>query len=107
MHTKEPWALESGVTFPGHPDEYTWAAVRNEERKLVLYDSAVAPRRPEQKNEAQEIIANFRRIVACVNALAGVPTEQLEKFAALEQVDLLVRKDPDGVTGWQMTGEEP
>jgi hypothetical protein len=69
-HTPEPWRVEEdedGVFvagpygYRGNPDDF----------RVIIEDAAADPDDP-------EIMANARRIVACVNACAGIPTEALE-----------------------------
>jgi hypothetical protein len=62
-HTPEPWEVRDGMVIKAVGDDgaYVAAAVR-----------APAGHSKEQAD------ANARRIVACVNACAGIPTEDLE-----------------------------
>lgn len=76
----EPWRIEFGSILRGDPNE----------RNLILGgwgDSATSPSFEE-----------LRRIVACVNACAGVPTENLSRWVAtmkrsLELADSLTESD--------------
>lgn len=69
-HTPEPWAVtdrnEIGDRYIGPAHGHPYAAI------------CVTGIPPFLGNEAE---ANARRIVACVNACAGVPTEELEEVA--------------------------
>lgn len=66
----EPWKLETGINFRGAPDEERWCAAYDKNRGLLLYDSAKA-------ETGSEILRIQERIVACVNACAGIPTDLL------------------------------
>ena len=65
-HTKEPWAF-NGARIESR-DEHGWA---NDGWIVAM-------------NEGPEAIDNARRIVAAVNACAGLPTEALEREIAEE-----------------------
>ena len=67
-HTPEPWSCEQ-----------PWAgfsALRGPSKELIF---GIACGGPEEKQPDAVCDANAARIVACVNACAGIPTEQLEK----------------------------
>lgn len=66
QHSPEPWTVTSGVNNPGD----AWVAVRGHHGEIVIYDSMNLPELP-------RAMANIERIVACVNACAGIPTEDL------------------------------
>lgn len=68
QHTKEPWAVSKAKHMGG---EYQIAVIAESrgDRSLVIH--------AEQGNEDQDD-ANARRIVACVNACAGIATHELE-----------------------------
>jgi hypothetical protein len=71
-HDPEPWRLEDDI--PGHgPNE-----------------SAVWPARV---RGFPTTTANARRIVACVNACAGIPTEALESGALLAELQRLRERE--------------
>lgn len=73
-HTKEPWVYETECAYGWdiRGDEIWIASVQN---------SHVANSRPQTGFPSQiEGFANARRIVACVNACADLPTELLESL---------------------------
>ena len=65
----EPWVLNYGINNPG--DAY--CVVRGAKGDMMLYDAANA-------SELQPITAQSTRIVACVNACAGIPNKTLTAF---------------------------
>ena len=65
-HSPEPWSFEY--------DEIGVDFVLDKDGKLV----ADVP-------QVKEIADNSRRIVACVNVLQGISTEDLEKFLSLKE----------------------
>jgi hypothetical protein len=65
LHASEPWRQDN--TFPTS--------------RWILDANAVAVALCINKPESRLGDHNTRRILACVNALAGVPTEDLEAFA--------------------------
>ena len=77
-HTPEPWYLEEGYAVI-HQDQDRPTA----QRIMRIADCASA----EQGADTAE--ANARRIVAAINATAGIPTEALEDGAVSEAVVLL------------------
>jgi hypothetical protein len=72
-HTKEPWR----VTPDGHIASKGFVPIRTPFREDAFKDG---PNRSDHSDEL--LLANARRIVACVNACAAIPTEDLEKAAA-------------------------
>lgn len=70
-HTPEPWS--AGVIKYKGEWHFTAVPVGNEGKITALCGLAGA-------NGEDESIANARRIVACVNACAGVETGHLEKY---------------------------
>lgn len=59
-------------------------------------------------NNTDDDFENARRIVACVNALAGIPTEAIEAGAIRALIDALIDVLdwlPDGSVGWQLDNE--
>lgn len=71
-HTKEPWE----VTNSGHGGI---GVIEGDNHSFV---AEVGGR------TAQEIMANVRRIMLCVNACAGITNEALEKGIVLDSVKL-------------------
>lgn len=76
-HTQEPWHFDgwngtvtgiSGNVFSG-----THAAVWAKDNDTLICPTGIA-------GLDDESVANAQRIVACVNACAGIPTDELEKF---------------------------
>lgn len=69
-HTKEPWETRKGIA--GFQDV------------AILADGGIIAETFERGGNAYDIITpaetNARRIVACVNACAGIPTDVLEKM---------------------------
>ena len=63
-HTPEPWRTAERSGFPFHIDD-----ARGESVAVMLADD---------DHDEQRGLDNARRIVACVNACAGIPNEQLE-----------------------------
>jgi len=75
-HTPEPWRLYPPGACVPHYDV----------RERIVSDC------PSGRSVSDPISeADARRIVACVNACAGIPTEALEAGAVREALDLLVR----------------
>ena len=76
-HTPEPWMVDQSYDWPskvrscvkGHSDRW-------------VFDASYKPDNP------QETLANARRIVACVNACAGLPIEFLEANGVAKLVEL-------------------
>ncbi len=66
-HSPEPW--EKSLTRDGSED--SWCVHRAEDRVIV----AEVEIRPDNEDRAE---SDARRIVACINACAGIPTEALE-----------------------------
>ncbi len=64
-HTPEPWHTAERSGFPFHIDD-----ARGESVAMMLADD---------DHDEQRGLDNARRIVACVNACAGIPTEMLEE----------------------------
>ena len=67
-HTPEPWRTAARSGFPFHIDD-----ARGESVAMMLADD---------DHDEQRGLDNARRIVACVNACAGIPTDQLESGEA-------------------------
>ena len=93
-HTKEPWTL--GKVLNG----YRWInAVGHNGLAQVVWqmddDAVLGEKSPEQE-------ANAHRIVASVNACAGIPTEALEAGVIAELVEALEAAVPeiDVMAGW-------
>lgn len=76
QHTQEPWRIES------NPDTYTDGVHICGDANDTTNGAGICGLwiDTELSNEEQE--ANARRIVACVNACAGIPTEVLENIGA-------------------------
>lgn len=68
-HTPEPWVIDSRVGFGDrfYSDDETGSIIG----ECPEYRFAPRP--------AKERFANVRRIVACVNACCGLPTDELEQ----------------------------
>lgn len=72
-HTPEPWTLESGINH---------IKVWGERQKTgAVLIAEVRNESPKSSTFGMEQIANADRIVACVNACAGISTEALENGA--------------------------
>ncbi|MBK0415246.1 hypothetical protein JD974_12600 [Chromobacterium haemolyticum] len=69
MHTPEPWCVAETYDNDGHL-ETVISAMGDQAAVAVALDFGA--------NNPLMRVANCRRIVACVNALKGVPTETLE-----------------------------
>ena len=108
-HTKAPWMFDGKVVYALN-------------KKGVNVFSAFVQ---DGETDEDELKANARRIVACVNACEGISTENLEDnlpvkdlarqyseairqrdelLAALEAVQA-VANNSDGVAGWHMNGD--
>jgi len=96
-HTPEPWELdirEYGFRIRmGSAVPYTGVY---KPQHLIEWDPGVyyAPDYPETDAENRQYLeaeANARRIVACVNACEGIPTEALEAGVVRELVEALER----------------
>jgi len=61
-HTQEPWATSSGRIYPAGEARSTVASVARDIKDWTLFNEEDA-----------------RRIVACVNACRGLPTDELEQ----------------------------
>jgi hypothetical protein len=89
-HTPEPWMIEQFV------QETPGSGYLDCTGCIVTFDEAYGPMDAERARAE----ADARRIVACVNALAGIPTKALEAGAlgeALRAVnDVEVRTRPGG-----------
>lgn len=74
-HTKEPWRLGKLT----HPRDYeTVRETVGPHDVVVDTDDGVYVLASCNYNFPQDALANARRIVACVNACAGISTENLE-----------------------------
>lgn len=90
-HTKEPWIIR---TFPNNHrrDNYVMDATPDAPSGAVVAQVIVGPNTNPDHN------ANCARIVACVNALAGIPTDKLAEHVAAvarlrEAAENVVRKE--------------
>ncbi len=87
-HTPEPWRLEFHPAQAGNPATLIMqaqAAIHEKWLAECPFGEDLHTDRPgdgKRDCTAAEAQANARRIVACVNALAGVPTELLEELAS-------------------------
>lgn len=72
-HTKEPWCVEACVS---NDELDICLAYQIPGRESPILVASVYGDDPESVSEG---MANARRIVACVNALAGIDTESLEQ----------------------------
>lgn len=86
-HTKEPWAID--------PDDRLGMEWNNHIVSVANPDRTICFMSHDGTSENIECQANARRIVACVNACAGIPTGMLEAAGqsaviALRPVDELV-----------------
>ena len=113
-HTPEPWVMSTKA-------DGNWWHISAGNQAIAAVHAA-----SKKRNEpyASMFEANARRIIACVNACAGLPTEQLESsplggvlngvagliaqrdelLAALEGV-LAVVGDSTGVAGYHLNGD--
>lgn len=77
MHTPEPWTNHGGnqLTIEGAftPPHGAIGFIKDETRAVVAVCQGY-------QRSVEERLSNAKRIVACVNALAGVPTDTLEQF---------------------------
>lgn len=73
QHTKEPWVYDASLPAGVYSDDVTGSII------ATCEGFGLAPRPGEER------AANARRIVACVNACAGIPTGALEAIAALPE----------------------
>ena len=113
-HTPEPWVMSTKANG-------NWWHISAGNQAIAAVHAA-----SKKRNEpyASMFEANARRIIACVNACAGLPTEQLESsplggvlngvagliaqrdelLAALEGV-LAIVSDSTGVAGYHLNGD--
>lgn len=80
----EPWTIDAD----GIGDDWSWITIQGDGKTVASMD--LSERRPQ---------ATAERIVACVNALAGIPTEELGKnflqmFLRAKQYRMVVEGDP-------------
>ena len=91
-HTKEPWSYRraDGIDSPS-----------SEDYKIFSDDGALVAETFELigKHRATDQHANARRIVACVNACAGIPDEKLESWLSPPEGQLGA---PHGTWGQQL-----
>lgn len=80
-HTKEPWKIKHG-----HNSDYPMQIVGHDESSITTFDSFAKPK-------SKTTQANARRIVACVNACAEMPQEDLEELAKVGVIELIVYAD--------------
>ena len=114
QHTPEPWVMSTKANG-------NWWHISAGNQAIAAVHAA-----SKKRNEpyASMFEANARRIIACVNACAGLPTEQLESsplggvlngvagliaqrdelLAALEGV-LAIVSDSTGVAGYHLNGD--
>ena len=85
-HTPEPWFYQENA------DAYTHIIRATAKPQLIL---ASGP-----QSSKGDAMANMRRIVACVNACAGIPTEALEDGTARAERDAL--REMTGGTFWEI-----
>jgi hypothetical protein len=82
-HTKEPWAIHP-LMARIVPEDHTCRPIgahEDAEIDLATYAQEIcAMHWPDRNRSEDEVIANARRIVACVNACEYISTEYLEKF---------------------------
>lgn len=77
-HTKEPWSL-------GEEDRHGDTPINAADwRSLAL----VVTHMHGGEDQCPEGLANARRIVACVNACAGIPTDTLELVPSFERAGI-------------------
>lgn len=74
-HTKEPWKIRSS---PMDSRLYIYAEDRRGEIPIAQTSSNTSPVTMDMRRSG-ETEANARRIVACVNTCAGIPTDALER----------------------------
>jgi hypothetical protein len=82
-HTKEPWAIHPLMAriVPADHTSRPIGAHEDAEVDLMTYAQEIcAMHWPDRNRSEDEVLANARRIVACVNACEGMGTEYLEKF---------------------------
>lgn len=75
MHTQEPWTMqceEDETDWPRY-----WPTIHAGETEIVGTEGFYGESR-------EQSIEDARRVVACVNACIGVPTETLERWARSE-----------------------
>lgn len=96
-HSPEPWTLETGWNFKDTPDPERWVTVSDANRQMVLYDCAKTDEGSEQ------ILEVHQRIVACVNACAGLSTEALLLVAQGKASITTGRLGGHYITTWPIT----
>ncbi|UXO93966.1 hypothetical protein Pan3_44 [Pseudanabaena phage Pan3] len=85
-HTPEPWRVEEGTTLiwgACNPDDRTTYGMGYDIAQCRITPSLLKGRAP----WVDEGKANARRIVAAINATAGIPTEALEAGVVRELVE--------------------
>lgn len=75
LHTAEPWSISAEGETDANADGFATGDVRVEGLDGLTVIAEVCAGLP-----AHETNANARRIIACVNACAGIPTELLESL---------------------------
>jgi hypothetical protein len=82
-HTKEPWAVHRHIAriIPAEHMNRPIGAHEDAAIDRETYAQEIcAMHWPDRNRSEDEVRANARRIVACVNACAGYSTEDLEQF---------------------------
>lgn len=94
-HTPEPWRIEEGTTL-------IWGACDPDDQSThgmgyPITDCRTTPSGKWAKGPDVEAgAANASRIVACVNALAGIPTDKLRPGIVKELIDAARVSQSDG-----------
>ena len=87
-HTKEPWKLGAHTDRNLVDHEDLWVVIRTNEngpdRTIIASHGFAQP-------DICPSYENAERIIACVNACAGIPTEELEKTRDMDSPDRLRR----------------
>jgi hypothetical protein len=98
-HTKEPWAIHPLMAriVPVDHISRPIGADDDAEVDLATYAQEIcAMHWPDRNRSEEEVFANARRIVACVNACAGLDIEILEAITTSfseEYSDMLKQRD--------------
>lgn len=97
-HTKEPWAIHPLMARIVPEDHISRPIGADDDAKVdaATYAQEIcAMHWPDRNRSEEEVLANARRIVACVNACAGIQTEVLETLEDKTLNELFKRQEAE------------